>query len=155
MRPTFLNKAFNGTLSERFETTKKMSDYAGMLTRLIFLAVITIFAFRQVDFEAVKGLSYSAITYAIFVGLLALFDVLFFVSFMGLTQGLIMEAFWLERVNNPSRIRRIFRGTAHLLVIITILVALVSVFDAIPKLTTQFANIQLNKFAPEQEQRKQ
>ncbi|ABR60154.1 MULTISPECIES: hypothetical protein [Sinorhizobium] len=92
-RRTFLSEIFSGESSATFDAAKRLSDYVGMLVRLIFLFGVTVYLGKKVTAKSIAlwgVIDFTLIIIAVSVGVLS---TVLAIAFVATTRAALDELF--------------------------------------------------------------
>lgn len=91
-----VRKVLSDNLNERFEITKKFSDYIGMVTRIVFIWVAVLFYGKYIKETSSNDYILTYISKHVFYYIIFLFALSFSFMFIAMTMHAIDEAFRLR-----------------------------------------------------------
>lgn len=145
MRREFLRKIFSGSLDEGFDATKKISDYVGMITRLVFLSVISAFVADTMDYSALSEYSATAILRAVFLFLLLVVNVLFGVAFICISKNIMWATFRLNKPAASGRFQRIAFEVFQPMLAGLMIVGIIAIAISTPLVVSELASRQMHR----------
>ncbi|CAN7548668.1 hypothetical protein [Pararhizobium sp. LjRoot238] len=138
----FLSAVVSGDPSKSFDATKRISDYVGIIVRMVFSMVITVYAGRQVQFSTEELESVLGVARLLTFCFLSLLSLLLFLSFTATTKAVLASIFFVAPPKPDSHWMR--RALSFLLFVAASLVSFaifISIAYQVPLLISHVANI--------------
>lgn len=142
-----LKHIYTGSAKDRWDLTKRLSDYVGVITRVLFLAIFTSFVVQKMNLhEALSGNLY-AIGIVILFLLLTFLNLILLVSFCGLTVEILWDTLWIESTGvKPSKLHRWLSRLGQVLAVLVLFCLLTVVQFLVPSMVFQMANDEAAKY---------
>jgi hypothetical protein len=138
----FLSAIFSGEPSRSFDATKRISDYVGMIVRIVFSMVITVYAGRQIQFSYEELASILGIARVLTFCFLSLLSLLLFLSFAATTKAVLSSIFYVAPPKPGDHwVRRVLSVLLFLAASLVSSAIFVSIAYQVPLLIPQIAKI--------------